>query len=132
MKFTELRPPITTPDGLLQVPLAHSERTALIAPNDYRRVLEAGYSPNWMQHPDGTIKTWKSGRKSGTRTSIARVIMGVAETVTGIATQNRALIIKHRNGDKTDLRRENLTVTTRNAKMTAWGRDDRRGREAQP
>ena len=58
MSLEALRPPLPTTDPadtspLLQVPLANSDKSALITPDDYHRVLKAGFSPNWYLHCGG-------------------------------------------------------------------------------
>ncbi|WP_038358585.1 hypothetical protein [Bosea sp. UNC402CLCol] len=122
MSLEALRPPITTTDPadtspLLQVPLANSDKSALIAPEDYRRVLSAGFSPNWYLHCGGYVTTY---RASTGYARVSRIILGIAEP------GHRKIKVSHSNGDLTDLRRKNLVTNEVNETKPRYGRDDRR------
>lgn len=121
MTFEALRPPTETKDPqdaspLLQVPLANSDRFALIAPADYERVRSAGFSLNWHLH-HGYVTTYGGTARYA---KVSRIILGLAKP------GNRKVRVKHRNRDLTDLRRSNLVTNEVTEAKPRYGRDDRR------
>lgn len=121
MKYEALRPPIQTTDPadsstLLQVPLANSDRFALIAPDDYHHVIAAGFSPNWHLHL-GYVTAYSGASRYA---KVSRIILGIA------GKGHRATRVTHANGDLTDLRRRNLVTNEVKETKPRYGRDDRR------
>lgn len=120
--YEALRPLTTTTDPqdtspLLQVPLANTDRFALIADADYQQVLAAGFSPNWYLHSGGYVTTYKA--VCGHR-KVSRIILGIAEP------GHRKIRVSHLNGEPTDLRRRNLVTNEVKETKPRYGRDDRR------
>lgn len=121
MPYEALRP-LTAMDvehggqPLLLIPLANSSGHARISPEDYQTVLSHGYSPNWYIHGEAVT----THRHSSGHSRVSRIILGIAEP------GHRSTRVSHANGDKTDLRRCNLTTKKVNEAKRRYGRDDRR------
>lgn len=68
MTIVVRRPPVRTLDGdgreILLVPLANSNKSARVFPEDYARLVAAGFSPNWFENC-GAVKVadWRNGVK---------------------------------------------------------------------
>lgn len=121
MAHAALRPSTSTTDmttgsPVLLIPLANSSRFARISPEDFLQLIEAGFSPNWYLHGD-TVTTH---RQSSGYARVSRILLGIA------GPGHRATRVSHANGDKTDLRRSNLTTKRVNETKPRYGRDDRR------
>lgn len=86
----------------VRVPLAHSERTALVYAEDFGSLMEAGLSFFWQLNfnkRDG--QAYVKARLKGTQPhSIARLILGAG----------RKQEVRYRDGNRLNLRRDNLTI----------------------
>lgn len=95
-------PLFTTDDGgqpIAIVPLANG-RTAMIDRGNWEALLCAGLTPHWTCNDNGTGCAYVRAHGRDNTVTIARVITGAG----------RGRIVRHRNGDRTDLRRSNLYV----------------------
>jgi hypothetical protein len=93
--------------GLVKVPLLNSDRYATLYELDFNELIDLGLSSVWKLGTDGVVHVSVPGR---TNLSVARVI-------TDAFTQR----VGYLNGDKTDLRRDNLVLDSngRRAKLRA-------------
>jgi hypothetical protein len=95
------------PSGnFLSIPLSNSGETATVCAEDFQSIiLEHGDAP-WLLNSNG------SGRYAYVRmwSSSLRNIFSVARAVIG---DNRRAVARYRNGDRTDLRRENVWPESR-------------------
>jgi hypothetical protein len=85
---------------VLSVPLSKCGKTAMICAEDFQRtVLEHGDGP-WFLNDDGKGHSYvrMTSRIFGNNFSVARAVIG----------DNRQMVARYRNGDRTDLRRENV------------------------
>lgn len=106
--FQALRPPVphTAPNGdpLLSVPLA-SGGSAVLHRDDYERLIELGYSPNFTRNFDRGHRGYVVTHAPGLRGSIVTV----ARLITNAG---KGQIVKYQDKDRANLLRSNLYLTT--------------------
>lgn len=94
------RPPIASRDKdgreVLLIPLANTSLTARVFPEDYQRLLDAGWSSNWC---------WNCGvvKVPSYRTNVQRVARLIAEPQGDVQ-------VRHRDRDPLNLRSDNLAL----------------------
>jgi len=100
------RQPIFTSDengaSVVLVPLATGQ-TARVDPADWEALLLRGISPNWTRNTAGPGFAYVRARGPG------RGLVMIAREVVGARPRE---IVSHRNGDRLDLRRSNLKLST--------------------
>lgn len=85
------------------VPLTRSGRPAVIFEEDYDMLVAMGVSPLWHHNSNGKGLSYVRARipyQERTLFTVARLVLGVG----------KRKVVKHRNGDRLDLRRPNLYV----------------------
>lgn len=85
--------------------------------DDYERLMDVGVSPNWFLNRDG------SGARGYVRTHVpARFGWGNVAQVARLITQPvmRGLILRYADGDRLNLRRDNLVAREGRTNATAW------------
>lgn len=96
---------------LAHVPLAKGEQRATLYAEDYRRLMEAGWSPCWAMTSTGGkfryVLVWARNPKGNPRSlTVARLVAEVG----------KGQLVSYADGDRLNLRRDNLMVR----KGTAW------------
>ncbi|MBH1833096.1 hypothetical protein I5W42_16740 [Stenotrophomonas maltophilia] len=92
-----------------EVPLANNRGTAILYAEDYRRIVDAGYSPDWCVTVGANATPYVATR-DGRRTTIAARL--VAHAMPGTR-------IRYVDGDRFNLRWNNLLVTEGPSKKDA-------------
>lgn len=106
------RMPIYTRDTdqreIALVPLANHYQPAKILKDDFIALVDAGYSANWTFNDNGSGLQYVRCKdaKRGNLSSVARLIL----------TPPRNRVIKYRDGNHLNLRRDNLILAPRNTK----------------
>lgn len=90
----------TDPDGhaVVAVPLARGDRPARVDPQDFRRLIDLGLSPAWTFNSNGQQNAYVRAMMNGKLCTAARMIMNAG----------RGDQVSYRDGDPTNLRRDNL------------------------
>lgn len=89
-------------DGLAYVPLGtRGQRgVAVISDDDLAMLEKLGLSLRWNRHPRTGAVHAPAGKASGSNVLVARVLMDAG----------KGQVVRFRNGDPTDLRRDNLIL----------------------
>lgn len=95
--------------SIVRVPLSNSDRHATLDEQDFNQLLELGLSPSWKQGTDGLIQVSVPGRTN----------LPVARLITDASKQR----VRYLNGDKTDLRRDNLVLDGNGLRAKLRARD---------
>jgi hypothetical protein len=99
MKLCPNRAPIEARDrdgrAILLVPLANSSHEARILPEDYQALVAQGVSPHWCLNGAVKVAAWPRNVQR-----VARLIMAPHGDVQ----------VRHRDGDRLNLRRDNLVL----------------------
>jgi hypothetical protein len=95
--------------SIVTVPLSNSDRYATLDEQDFNHLIDLGLSPAWKQGADGLVQVSVPGRTNLT----------VARLITDASTQR----VSYLNGDKTDLRRDNLVLDGHGLRAKLRARD---------
>ncbi len=119
-KTKERRKPVRTtdPDGtpVVLVPIKHSDLCATVNEEDFDRMMEAGFSDQWWF--EETYPGCKYVRV--TDPSLASNNLTISRLVVEAGARQ---IVKYRDGDRLNLRRENLYTLVGHAKRPASTND---------
>lgn len=111
MKARNVRLFVEHGNNMVAVPLARDgKREAIIDHEDYSELLSLGLSPNWQIRggsvsahcPSGPVRTGGSSKAPSVPILVARVLTGA----------KGGQRVSYRDGDRLNLRRENLEVVT--------------------
>lgn len=99
----------------VRVPLANSSLVAILWKEDYDRIKRAGVSASWDYNSNGNGSNYVRSRRPGIgRVTIARLVMGE---------DSEGRWVRYLNGDRCDLRRNNLALSLVPEERRAHGRE---------
>lgn len=90
-------------EAVVLVPLANHPEPAKLLQADFNRLMELGYSDQWTYNPAGTGHPYvrcSNSRVAGANETVARVILE----------PGRGHVVRYRDGNRLNLRFENLYV----------------------
>lgn len=94
---------------VVKVPLSSTDNYATLYEQDFNDLVDLGLSANWKQGADGIVQVRVPGRTN----------LSVARLVTDASSQR----VSYLNGDKRDLRRDNLVLDGNGVRAKIRARD---------